>query len=144
MTFTAAYPSPDGGAAMLGINARGPYELVEALREGLSASAFDALAGELEVTQEALAQMLAISPRTLSRRLRDGRFKQDESERILRLARIVDSGKEVFSSRERLRHWLKQPAIALGNQPPLSYLDTDVGVWEVERLLGRLKYGIPT
>jgi putative toxin-antitoxin system antitoxin component (TIGR02293 family) len=144
MTHPTPFFHAERCASLLGIDAHGPFELVEALREGLPTRAFVALASTLGVSESDLARMLAIPQRTLTRRLQAGRFKPEESERILRLARVIESAQELFSSRERVRHWLIRPAPALGGRTPLIYLDTDIGTREVENLLGRLKHGIPT
>ena len=40
------------------------------------------------------------------------------------------------------RKWLKDPAWALGDIPPLTYADTELGSKEVEDLLGRIEHGV--
>ena len=139
------YPSPSqpSAATLLGLGHE-TDDLVAALREGLPVEAFNTLQDHLDLSSAALATALRIPPRTLSRRLGAGRFSTGESERILRLARVVARAGELFCTREALTHWLRSPETALGGQAPLEYLDTDVGAREVEDLLGRLLHGVVT
>jgi hypothetical protein len=52
-----------------------PSELVEAIRHGLPAGRFDVLQSALSVSSATLADVLNISPSTLSRRRRQGTFE---------------------------------------------------------------------
>jgi putative toxin-antitoxin system antitoxin component (TIGR02293 family) len=38
--------------------------------------------------------------------------------------------------------WLRTPNRALGGLAPIDQLDTDLGVREVENILGRIAYGV--
>ena len=42
------------------------------------------------------------------------------------------------------RRWLAAPNRALGGESPLSFAETEPGVREVERLIGRLEHGVVT
>ena len=141
---TSHMPPPHPTAALLGLDLHETDELVAALREGLPAEAFHELQAHLNLSTSALAAALHIPLRTLTRRLAEGRFTTAESERILRLARVVARGGELFRTREALTRWLRSPERALGGQAPLEYLDTDLGAREVEDLLGRLLHGVVT
>ena len=67
-----------------------------------------------------------------------------ESERIYRIARLYDRAVEVFGGKEMGRKWLKGPAWALGNVPPLEFAETELGAQEVDDLLGRIEHGVFT
>ena len=43
---------------------------------------------------------------------------------------------------DKARAWLKHPNRGLGDEVPLSLLDTDIGARQVEDVLIRLEYGI--
>ena len=130
-----------GGPQVVG-DARGPIEVARAVRLGLPWAAFEALVAALAVSQTELAAMLHIKSRTLNRRKASGRLEAMESDRVYRLARVVAHAVEVFESAERARDWLATNNRALGSQPPLTLLDTDVGVREVDDVLGRIEHGI--
>jgi putative toxin-antitoxin system antitoxin component (TIGR02293 family) len=49
---------------------------------------------------------------------------------------------EVLGTIDKARAWLKTPNRALGNEVPLSLMDTDTGSRQVEEVLLRLNYGI--
>lgn len=61
------------------------------------------------------------------------------------LMRIFVSALELFEGNEEAtRRWLAKPNQALGGTTPLSVAKTEIGVVEVERLIGRLKHGVFT
>jgi putative toxin-antitoxin system antitoxin component (TIGR02293 family) len=66
----------------------------------------------------------------------------EESDRLLRLARVVERAVQVLGDRERARRWLTAPSPALGQAVPLALLDTDLGTHQVEELLGRIDFGV--
>jgi putative toxin-antitoxin system antitoxin component (TIGR02293 family) len=90
-----------------------------------------------------LARFVRISPRTLARRKDVGRLQPDESDRLLRLSRLVGLALQLFEgSLEEARSWLRTPNRALGEASPLEFATTDVGTREVEQLIGRLEHGV--
>ena len=115
--------------------------LVQAVREGIPTSRFDVLKELLDVSTEMLTEVVGISLSTLSRRRRRGTFNKDESERVLRIARIGLRAVDVLEGKENARKWLTEPARALSGEKPLEFADTEPGAREVERLLIRLKHG---
>lgn len=124
------------------LGAEEPTGLVSAVREGIPAARFDALKELLGVSTEQVTDVVGISPSTLSRRRKRGRFDKDESERILRIARIALRATEVLGGPKSARKWLTEPARALGGEKPLEFADTEPGAREVERLLIRLEHGV--
>ena len=84
-----------------------------------------------------------IPRRTLTRRKREGVFAPDESDRLLRAARVFGRTLELFDGdRDRALDWLTTPQPGLGGAIPLQMARTDVGAREVERLVGRLEQGV--
>ena len=82
-----------------------------------------------------------IPRRTLTRRKREGVFP-DESDRLLRAARLFGRALEVFDgNREAAAEWLTTAPPALGGVP-IAFARTDLGTREVERLIGRLEHGV--
>jgi len=119
-----------------------PTGLVPAVREGVPTERFDALKDLLDVPTTKLTDVVGISPSTLSRRRKRGRFSKGESERILRIARIALRAVEVLDGPENAQKWLMEPTRALGGEKPLEFADTEPGAREVERLLIRLEHGV--
>lgn len=116
----------------------------EAIRDGLPAEAFDWLKAELGLTVEELAGIVHIPRRTVSRRKKEGRFKPDESERVLRLIRLYQRAVQVLGHREEACSWMQEENYALGGETPLDFADTEPGARRVERLLGQIDHGIVT
>jgi putative toxin-antitoxin system antitoxin component (TIGR02293 family) len=142
MSATIPLPSDAATSDFPELGAEEPTGLVSAVREGIPAGRFDALKELLGVSTERLTDVVGISPSTLSRRRKRGRFDKDESERILRVARIALRAAEVLGGPENARKWFTEPARALGGERPLAFADTEPGAREVERLLIRLEHGV--
>jgi uncharacterized protein (DUF2384 family) len=54
---------------------------------------------------------------------------------------LVDATGLTFIGHKNAIDWLKWPNLVLGGVPPLSFLDTELGVLQVENALGRIGYG---
>lgn len=121
-----------------------PQETIAAIREGLPADAFDWLKEELNLTAAELASVVHIPRRTVSRRKKEGHLKPDESERLLRLARLYRRASEVLGGAKEARAWIQEPNFALGDSTPLRFADTEPGARRLEQLLGQIEHGIVT
>ena len=124
------------------LTAESSAEAVRLVREGLPAGRFEALRAFLDISTAELSEVVGITSSTLSRRRKRGFFDKDESERLLRLARISLRAVDVMESAENARQWLTESARALGGEAPLHFADTEPGAREVERLLGRIEHGV--
>ena len=98
----------------------------------------------IDLPFEQLAAKLAISRSTLQRRKAAGRLSPDESDKVMRLSRLLEHATNVFGDIERARAWLKFPQRGLGGAIPLDYAETEVGAREVDNLLGRIEYSVYT
>ena len=65
-----------------------------------------------------------------------------ESDRLLRLRDVFDHALTVFDSNEDAVAWFSLPNQALSGDTPLSLMDTDAGVHEVDAVLTRLEFGV--
>jgi putative toxin-antitoxin system antitoxin component (TIGR02293 family) len=85
-----------------------------------------------------------ISPlRTLQhRRSRRAKLTLDESDRVLRVIRVISLAESVYGSRERALAWLRNPQSRLGGRMPLSLLNTDTGSRIVEEMLVQIDEGM--
>ena len=109
----------------------------------MPASILTQLATTLSVDRKVIANKLGISDRTLTRRLQpSARLTPEESDRAVRLARVVARSIEVLGSPENAADWLRTPHPVLEDRTPFEMLDTDAGVQLVETILGRIAYGI--
>lgn len=84
-----------------------------------------------------------ISSRTVQhRRSRREKLTIEESDRVLRIIRVLSSAQEVYGDRDRALAWLRKPNARLENRTPLSLLKTDTGSRIVEELLVQIDEGI--
>ncbi len=116
--------------------------VIDKARAGFPYATLEAIATRFEIPQETLVHILHLPARTLARRKKSGRLSADESDRLLRLARVVARAEEVFGSQERAGGWLRGPVRALGGVRPLDLLDTDLGAQQVDQVLGRIEHGV--
>jgi len=142
MTTAGRIASALGGRRAL----RGEVQTLEDLREsvlrGLPFRAFEAVTANFGLPAPLVVRVLRVPPRTLARRKRKARFPADESDRLVRLARIAALTEEVLGSRDKAGRWLQKPNRALGGAVPLEHLETELGARQVEEILGRIAYGV--
>ena len=119
-----------------------PELLIQVVREGLEYPHFEALQTQLGVTQKTLSKLMVMNERTLQNRKKAGRFTPQESDHLLRIARVFAQAKDYFGTAEQARVWLKKPAYAFKETSPLSLLDTEIGAEQVVTLLKQLEYGV--
>jgi putative toxin-antitoxin system antitoxin component (TIGR02293 family) len=79
----------------------------------------------------------------LSRRIAvNALLTAEESDRMVRLARVLALAKETLGDMEKAGRWLQTSNRALEGDRPFDRLDTDAGVRSVEQVLGRIAYGV--
>jgi putative toxin-antitoxin system antitoxin component (TIGR02293 family) len=131
-----------GGPRVLGRSVRCPEDLAKRVREGLPFSALSAVVSQYGISRDVLCDILHLSRRNLLRRKEQSRLSPDESDRLYRLARVLAHANRVFEDPEESADWIQTPNASLGKQQPLSLLDTDIGVQQVDEILGRIEHGI--
>ena len=132
-----------GGTKVLKKKVGTASDLVNLTREGLPADILPALAAELSMDRKAVAQAVGITERTLSRRLSTrSRLSSVESDRTVRLARVLALANETLGDISKASRWLQTPNRVLQGRTPFELLDTDAGVQSVETVLGRIAYGV--
>jgi putative toxin-antitoxin system antitoxin component (TIGR02293 family) len=138
-------PGPNSHVVLLGLDTFDSPHLLRSVERGLPYRAFERLLANTTLHSDDLLALVSIPPRTLTRRKREGRFHQDESDRLMRASRIFGRGLSLFEGdRDAAKHWLSEPQKALGGEVPLSVARTELGALEVERLIGRLEHGVFT
>jgi len=116
--------------------------LHEAAVHRLPVDVIDTLGENLGTRREAILQTIAVSPRTLARRRKEGVLSAEESDRAVRIARIAALAEDVLGGRREAVEWLRQPNRSLGGYAPLELVRTDTGAAMVADVLGRLEYGV--
>ena len=112
------------------------------VRRGLPYSVVEALADAIGSRQE-LAQAVGMPASTLARRKRAGRLTPAESDRTVRIARVVDMSHALMRGDiDTARRWLTTPHGLLDGESPLQRASTETGARDVEQLVGRLRHGV--
>jgi putative toxin-antitoxin system antitoxin component (TIGR02293 family) len=130
-------------ASPIGLRIRDKLSLIERIEEGFPYRTLERLQDALAISGQEIADVVRIPIRTLARRKKEGRLRPEESERVLRISRLVEQATEFHDGDlGHARSWLKSPKRALDRRTPLEMARTEVGAREVERLLGRLEHGV--
>jgi putative toxin-antitoxin system antitoxin component (TIGR02293 family) len=127
---------------ILGVRAlRSERDLVSLVERRLTPAAIDALRASGLSDDELYA--IVIPRRTLAhRRARRQALSRDESDRVVRVARIAGLAEEVFDDPERSWRWLRGAKRQFQRRTPLELLATEAGARLVEELLYRIDEGI--
>jgi putative toxin-antitoxin system antitoxin component (TIGR02293 family) len=104
--------------------------------------------------ERAEVHSVVLPARTLQhRRSRKELLTLEESDRVIRLLRVLRATEAVYESRERALEWLRRPnprldpalrnvLFAKGGRTPMSLLTTETGARMVEELLGQIAHGM--
>jgi putative toxin-antitoxin system antitoxin component (TIGR02293 family) len=136
-------PGPHAYVILLGLNRFDYPGVIEQVEKGLPYSAFERLQKNTGFTAEQLADVLQIPRRTMARRKTAGRFAFDESDRLVRFARVYAKALYLFDGdAHEATRWFLTIRRALGGITPLEMTRTSVGAHEVENLIGRIEHGV--
>lgn len=85
---------------------------------------------------------LILPRRTLTHRVaRREPLSLEESDRVVRLARVTAFGERVFGERDRFWRWMRAPKTRFAGRTPLQMLATEAGARLVEDVLGGIDHG---
>jgi putative toxin-antitoxin system antitoxin component (TIGR02293 family) len=142
MLHTEALVEALGGRKVLKRRIRNLDELRGAVKAGLPYASFEAVIDKFGLDRQEASAALNLPQRTIARRKKEQRLQADESDRLLRLARISALAAATFGSEETAAQWLRRSNRALGNRAPLDLIDSDIGARQIEEILGRIEHGI--
>lgn len=132
-------------AELVGLQPRTFSEVREAVEGGFAFATLEHFRRATNLTLREIAELIGVPERTLLRRRESGRLGRQESDRLLRAARVVGRAIDLFEGdEEAARAWLWVPQAALGGVTPLAAAATEIGAREVENLIGRIEHGIPS
>ena len=141
--MAAGAPGSHYFAVLLGLQTYDWPALLRAVDRGLPYSSYEHLRENAGLAESELLEWIKIAPRTADRRKQQGRFEPDESDRLLRAARILGKALELFEGdRDEAVNWLMTEQPAFGGGIPLHLARTELGAREVENLIGRLEHGV--
>lgn len=85
---------------------------------------------------------LVLPRKTLSHRRTLGNLTPEQSDRLMRVIRIIEDAEATFGDKAKAHAWMRLPSRLLDGEAPLDRLDTDIGTRQVEVMLGRIAHGI--
>jgi putative toxin-antitoxin system antitoxin component (TIGR02293 family) len=140
-TKTSSLTSARAFRRLLGVE---PMRRIDLVRKGLPASAVQAAADYLAMSQKDLLSAIRIPVSTLTLRTRARKpLSPEESDKLIRLAEAVKRAIVVFGDEAEGKAWLNEPILSLGDRRPVDLLDTQDGFDLVMRTLGRIQFGAP-
>ena len=123
-------------------NEESAFIMVNRAQSGLTASAFYDLVKISGLANEELAGLLDLSYKTIQRYKKEGKqLNAQNSEQLLKMIALYQKAEEVFGDLESFNRWLRKPAIGLGNQVPLSFMQTSGGIDLIREELLRIEHG---
>lgn len=130
---------------LIGIQVKSLAQLVAFIKDGFPVAAFERFSNTLGISERELGAHTGVPPRTLARRKAAGHLEPDESDRVARIAMLVEEALDLFDGNQaKAAQWFKTPKRALGGATPLEYAGTEPGAQEVRSLIGRLQHGVIT
>jgi putative toxin-antitoxin system antitoxin component (TIGR02293 family) len=129
-----------GGRKVLGEELKSEADLARLVTRGvpLQALAHFTRGG---FSEQEIAEYV-IPPRT--RRHRQDRKQPltlEESDKLVRLARIQALAEDVLHDADKANRWLRQPLGILGRVAPLEFARTEPGARVIEQILGKIRWG---
>lgn len=130
-----------GGLDAVGAPINNSRDLISAVRRGFPVQTVEHVisSGRMSLAE---IDLLVIPRKTLSHRRKIGTLTSEQSDRLIRAARVIAEAEETFGSQDKAGKWLRRSTTALAGERPLDLLDTSEGADQVEALLGRISHGI--
>ncbi len=134
---------------MMGMSGKKEFEAIQnendfinVIRTGIPRQAMTYLMDIADLSLLEMANITHTSDRTLRRYKPQQKLTQEQSERMIELAKLYSRGEEVFGKLETFRVWMDTSLLPFGNRKPKEYLDTSMGIKMILDELGRIEYGI--
>ncbi|TPG74601.1 antitoxin Xre/MbcA/ParS toxin-binding domain-containing protein [Pseudomonas arsenicoxydans] len=126
----------------LGLPSRGTM-LHDLVHEGLPFEYLERIASFLLVPRGVVSKAICVSPTTMARRAKAGRFNAVESDRLVALVAVFEEALSLFENDvAAATEWMSTPVRGLGSKRPLDMMRTRVETEAVIDLIGRLERAV--
>ena len=117
--------------------------IVKNANAGISSTIFSELIEISGINKNFLAEeVFDVSLKTMLRYQKEGKkLTPRNSEIALKLINLFDKGIEIFGSMDSFMVWLNKKAYGLGNEVPLTLMNTNTGIDLIEEELIRIEFG---
>jgi len=117
--------------------------MIKVIEEGIPFQLFDKIYELSPFPINYWSEVLHLSLKSLQRYRQSLRqFDPIHSEKIIEIAEVIETGKNVFGSNDKFKLWLETPNFALGKSRPMDLLKYSYGKEMVLTELGRIEHGI--
>ncbi|MFM9967128.1 MAG: antitoxin Xre-like helix-turn-helix domain-containing protein [Burkholderiales bacterium] len=126
-------------------------ERIDLVKGGVPAGVLTLISEDMAISKDKLYTTIGLARATVNRKLRGNRaLNQDESERVLGIARLVGQVSAVvtqsgnpqgFDAAKWVAAWLERPLQTLGGMRPAELMDTADGRAVVSDLVARMQSG---
>ncbi len=134
---------------LMGMNAKRDYpaikndtDFIGVIREGIPKLAMSYLMTNTDISLIEMAAITHTSDRTLRRYKPDDKLPQEQSERMVELAKLYSRGELIFGGLAQFKQWMDTCLVPLGNKKPKEFLDTSLGINLLMEELGRIENGV--
>ena len=141
--------APVGAIGLMGMESEKGFaeiknekDFISLIRTGIPKQAMDNLMDRTGLSANEMAAITHTSDRTLRRYTPKQKLSQDQSERIIEVARLYSRGINVFGGILEFKEWMNMSLLPLGNKKPKEFLDTSLGIGMLMDELGRIEHGI--
>lgn len=126
----------------VGLKSNEGLTLLTQIGEGLDGDVAERITSWSSISKTELRHMTGI-PGTTFNRSTKARFTAEQSERLVRLIRVMDRAVEMFEGdKSAALKWLNEPVRGLGWKKPADLLSSEAGAFEVLKLINRLEHGV--
>jgi putative toxin-antitoxin system antitoxin component (TIGR02293 family) len=121
---------------------RNDNDLISLIRAGVPMQAMYHLMKIADISLKEMSMIVHTSDRTLRRYNASQKLSQEQSERMVEIARLYSRGIEVFGAIDNFRLWMDTRLLAFGNKTPKEFLDTSLGIALIMDEMGKIQHGI--
>jgi putative toxin-antitoxin system antitoxin component (TIGR02293 family) len=129
-----------GGRRVLGQEVRSEADLARLVLGRIPLRALVSF-GQSGFSEQEIDRLVVPARTRRHRAARRERLTVEESDRLVRLARVQSQAEDVLGDAVKGNRWLRQPLGSLDGKAPLDVAQTEVGARLVERILATIDWG---
>lgn len=119
------------------------WDLINLSKKGLEKPVLRIIAAQLGIPVAEALLLLGMPLDEFVEMKEDETFSPRYSEHIIKLAELINEGKELWGTEQnKFKGWLQHPVSALGSKRPVELLDTIYGIEMVITIIGRIIHGV--
>lgn len=118
-----------------------PRTILARVRDGLPVQALDQLVRDTGLTAKEVEHLI-VPRKTLAHRRKLGTLSPDQSDRLMRVQKLINRASETFGDLASALVFLRAPKQRLGGTSLMSLLDTDAGADVLVEWLTHIDHGI--